>query len=49
MRLLRKREQKGLRHMAKKQPTMETATYGSELIAAKLAVEQIMVMRLTLC
>ena len=32
----------------KKQPTVETATYGSEFIAAKLAVEQIMVMRLTL-
>jgi hypothetical protein len=32
----------------KKQPTVETATYGSEFIAAKLAVEQIMAMRLTL-
>ena len=32
----------------KKQPTVETATYGSEFIAAKLAVEQIMGMRLTL-
>jgi len=33
---------------SKKQPTVETATYGSEFIAAKLAVEQIMAMRLTL-
>ncbi|MCA1807691.1 MAG: Ty1/Copia family ribonuclease HI, partial [Actinobacteria bacterium] len=33
---------------SKKQPTMETATYGSEFVAAKLAVEQIMAMRLTL-
>jgi hypothetical protein len=32
----------------KKQPTVETATYGSEFIAAKLAVEQIMAMRLAL-
>jgi len=32
----------------KKQPTVETATYGSEFIAAKLAVEQIMAMRITL-
>jgi hypothetical protein len=32
----------------KKQPTVETATYGSEFIAAKLAVEQIMAMRLTM-
>jgi hypothetical protein len=33
---------------SKKQPTVETATYGSEFIAAKLVVEQIMAMRLTL-
>jgi hypothetical protein len=32
----------------KKQPTVEMATYGSEFIAAKLAVEQIMAMRITL-
>ena len=32
----------------KKQPTVETATYGSEFVAAKLAVEQIMAMRITL-
>jgi hypothetical protein len=33
---------------SKKQPTVETATYGLEFITAKLAVEQIMAMRLTL-
>ncbi|MCA1806788.1 MAG: hypothetical protein LC687_02830, partial [Actinobacteria bacterium] len=33
---------------SKKQPTVETATYGSEFIAAKLAVEQIMALRLSL-
>ena len=33
---------------SKKQPTVETATYGSEFVAAKLAVEQIISMRLTL-
>jgi hypothetical protein len=33
---------------SKKQPTVETATYGSEFVAAKLAVEQIIAMRLTL-
>jgi hypothetical protein len=33
---------------SKKQPTVETATYGSKFIAAKLAVEQIMAMRLTM-
>ena len=32
----------------KKQPTVETATYGSEFLAAKLAVEKIMAMRITL-
>jgi hypothetical protein len=32
----------------KKQPTAETATYGSEFITAKQAMEQIMAMRLTL-
>jgi len=33
---------------SKKQPTVETATYGSEFIAAKLAVEQTMGLRITL-
>ena len=33
---------------SKKQPTVETATYGSEFVAAKQAVEQIIAMRLTL-
>ena len=32
----------------KKQPTVETATYGSEFIAAKVSIEQTMAMRLTL-
>jgi hypothetical protein len=32
----------------KMQPTVETATYGFKFIAAKLAVEQIMAMRITL-
>ena len=32
----------------KKQATVETATYGSEFVAAKQAVEQIMAMRMTL-
>lgn len=33
---------------AKKQPTVETATYGSEFVAAKNAVQQILALRLTL-
>ena len=33
---------------AKKQPTVETATYGSEFVAARIAVQQIMALRLTL-
>ena len=33
---------------SKKQPTVETATYGSEFTAAKIAIQQIAAMRLTL-
>jgi hypothetical protein len=34
---------------SKKQPTVETATYGSEFVAAQTCVEQIIDLRTTLC
>ena len=34
---------------SRKQPTVETSTYGSEFVAAKLAVQQIINIRLMLC